>query len=233
MDAELLRSVESGDRKALARAISRVESGAAGPDGSVHGSPILGITGPPGAGKSTLISSLIALIRSRGQTVGVLAIDPSSPITGGALLGDRIRMQDHAEDDGVFIRSMATRGHLGGLTASAGDVVSLMGRAGFDLLIVETVGVGQSEVEVMKVADRVVLVVGPSWGDQVQADKAGVVEIADIYVVNKGDRAGADEVVNALRESAGSRGIEIHTTTATSGEGVPQLLETIDRLLGS
>lgn len=231
MDAELLHRVESGDRKALSRAISQIESGRASLDTSTPGPPILGITGPPGAGKSTLISSLIDLIRSRGQTVGVLAIDPSSPLTGGALLGDRIRMQDHADDDGVFIRSMATRGHLGGLTASAADVISLMGRAGFDLLVVETVGVGQSEVEVMRVADLVVLVVGPSWGDQVQADKAGIVEVADVYVVNKGDRPGAEEVVKALREPARMRGADIHVTTATSGDGVPELLEAIDRLL--
>ena len=194
---------------------------------------MVGITGPPGAGKSTLISSLIRLIRERGETVGILAVDPSSPLTGGALLGDRIRMQDHAGDEGVYIRSMATRGHLGGLAAAAGEVITLMGRAGFDILVVETVGVGQSEVEVMEVADLVVLVVGPSWGDQVQADKAGIVEIADVYVVNKCDRPGADEVVRALRESAGSRDAAIHMTTATTGDGVPGLLETIYLLMSS
>lgn len=234
MTASLLQRALAGDRKALSRAITSIEAGEASYEvGSVESAPIIGITGPPGAGKSTLISELIRLIRSRGQTVAVLAVDPSSPITGGALLGDRIRMQSHAEDEGVFIRSLATRGHLGGLTSSTADVAALLGRAGFDYLIIETVGVGQSEVEIMSVADSVVLVVGPSWGDQVQADKAGVVEIADLFLVNKGDRPGSHDVVRALRESADSRGSEILVTTATTGEGVPAVLEAIDRLVGA
>ena len=196
---------------------------------SVDDSPVsvIGITGPPGAGKSTLISALIDRIRSRGETVAVLAVDPSSPITGGAILGDRIRMQGHIEDDGVYVRSMATRGHLGGLSGAAADAIRLMAMAGYDRLIVETVGVGQSEVEVMHLARPVVLVVGPSWGDQVQADKAGIVEIADIFVVNKGDRPGVQDVKRALTEVADARGAEIIVTTATTGEGVDDLLSAI------
>jgi LAO/AO transport system kinase len=230
MDATLLDAVRAGDRRALSRVISIVEKGNAQP-GLGEAGHVVGITGPPGAGKSTLISSLIDVIRRRNQTVAVLAVDPSSPLTGGAILGDRIRMQGHIDDDGVYVRSMATRGHLGGLAATTGDVLSVMGEAGFDWLIVETVGVGQSEVEVMGLADAVVLVVGPSWGDQVQADKAGIVEIADLFVVNKGDRPGVDEVRRALREAAEGRGIEVLTTTATSGEGVSDVLDAIGRLL--
>jgi LAO/AO transport system kinase len=192
-------------------------------------SKVIGITGPPGAGKSTLISALIRSVRASGRSIAVLAVDPSSPLTGGALLGDRIRMQDHIDDQGVFIRSMAARGHLGGLAVASEGAVALMAQAGFDLVVVETVGIGQSEVEVMDVADIVVLVVGPSWGDQIQADKAGVVEIADIFVVNKSDRPGVEEVRRALSEVAEDR--EVILTSATTGEGVGGLLEVLDRRL--
>ncbi len=231
MDASLLDRVRSGDRKALALAISSIEGGEPGP-GRVSTTPVVGITGPPGAGKSTLIAELVTLIRDRGETVGVLAVDPSSPLTGGAILGDRIRMQDHVGDPGVYVRSMATRGHLGGLAAAAADVLNLMGEAGFDWLLVETVGVGQSEVEVMNLADAVVLVVGPSWGDHVQADKAGVVEVADLFVVNKGDRPGGDDVRRALREAAERKDAKVLSTTATTGEGVDGVLEEVARLVG-
>lgn len=228
MDAALLESVRSGDRRALSRAISQVENGSSTdltpPDA------LIGITGPPGAGKSSLISELIGLIRTRGETVAVLAVDPSSPISGGAILGDRIRMQSHIDDDGVYVRSMATRGHLGGLASATREVVALLGAAGFDRVIVETVGVGQSEVDVMGIADIVVLVVGPSWGDQVQADKAGIIEVADVFVVNKGDRPGVEEVRKALRETAETRDVHVLVTTAIDGGGVPALLEEIDRL---
>ena len=231
MATALLEAIRAGDRRALSRAISQVEQ-----DGTRSELPIpervIGITGPPGSGKSTLISELIGLIRGRGETVAVLAIDPSSPVTGGALLGDRIRMQTHVADDGVYIRSMAARGHLGGLSAAAADALALLGGAGFDRLIVETVGVGQSEVEVMGVAGVVVLVVGPDWGDQIQADKAGVVEIADVIVVNKADRPGVGGVQEALREVADARGVGILATTAIDGGGVDGLLAEIDRLLG-
>ncbi|MEA1903051.1 MAG: GTP-binding protein [Actinomycetota bacterium] len=228
MDAALLEAIASGDRKALSRAITLVESGE---EAGALGEPgrIIGITGPPGVGKSTLISALISLFRKAGETVAVLAVDPSSPITGGAILGDRIRMQQHVDDDGVYIRSMAARGHLGGLAEAAAVAIRLMRHAGFDRLIVETVGVGQSEVEVMHIADPVVLVVGPSWGDQIQADKAGIVEIADVFVVNKGDRPGVEDVRRALTEAADARGAEILVTTATTGEGVDELRLLVER----
>jgi LAO/AO transport system kinase len=233
MEPSLVEAVRSGDRKALARAITLIESGK--PLGEVgdRRTAVVGITGPPGAGKSTLIAVLIEMIRDKGETVAVLAVDPSSPLTGGAILGDRIRMQAHVDDDGVFVRSMATRGHLGGLAEASSDAIRLMSAAGFDRLIVETVGVGQSEVEIMDLADAVVLVVGPSWGDQIQADKAGIVEIADLFVVNKGDRSGALDVKRALREVADARGAKVLVTTATTGDGVDELLAAIEHLVSA
>jgi len=232
MEHSLVEAVRSGDRKALARAITLIEGGK--PLGEVgdRRTATVGITGPPGAGKSTLIAVLIEMIRDTGETVAVLAVDPSSPLTGGAILGDRIRMQAHVDDDGVFVRSMATRGHLGGLAEASSDAIRLMSAAGFGWLIVETVGVGQSEVEIMDLADVVVLVVGPSWGDQIQADKAGIVEIADLFVVNKGDRSGASDVKRALTEVADARGAKVLVTTATTGDGVDELLAAIGKLVG-
>lgn len=230
MDANLIDAVRSGDRRALSRAISEVEQNASSTNLPAPES-VIGITGPPGGGKSTLISALIEVIRSRDETVAVLAVDPTSPITGGAMLGDRIRMQGHIDDEGVYIRSMATRGHLGGLAEATQEAARLLGVAGFDRVIVETVGVGQSEVEIMGLADVVMLVVGPSWGDQVQADKAGIVEIADLFVVNKSDRPGVNDVVRALREGADARGAAVLITTATTGEGVAEVLSEIDRLV--
>ena len=229
MEAWLLDAVRSGDRRALSRAITLIEQGGE-KSGLGRTRTVIGVTGPPGAGKSTLISELIRVIRSRGESVAVLAVDPSSPITGGALLGDRIRMQSHIDDPDVYVRSMATRGHLGGLAAAAAETVALMDVAGFDRVIVETVGVGQSEVEVMELADVVVLIVGPGWGDQVQADKAGILEIADLFVVNKGDRPGVEEVRRALRETARANDAIILVTTSISGEGVTEVLDEIDRL---
>lgn len=231
MDAATLAAVRTGDRRALSRAITEIESSGEALDVQ-SSSRLVGVTGPPGAGKSTLVSALISSMRRRGETVAVLAVDPSSPVTGGALLGDRIRMQSHVDDDGVYIRSMATRGHLGGLSAATAAAAGLMREAGFDRVIVETVGVGQSEVEIMGLAAVVVLVVGPGWGDQVQADKAGIVEIADVFVVNKGDRPGASEVKRVLQEASEARGTRVMVTTATTGAGVDDLLEEVDRLLG-
>ena len=172
---------------------------------------------------------MIGELRSRGSTVAVLAVDPSSPITGGALLGDRVRMQEHVDDPGVFIRSMATRGHLGGLAVAAGGAIGVLAHAGFDQVLVETVGIGQSEVEVMDHVDVVVLVIAPGWGDQIQVDKAGVVEIADLVVVNKGDLGGADEVRQASAGAARPEHQTVLITTATTGEGVSQLVDAIDR----
>ena len=227
MSKSVIDGVRNGDRKALARAISAVERGES-PAGLGAAGRIIGITGPPGAGKSTLIAALISVYRERDESVGVIAVDPSSPITGGALLGDRIRMQAHVDDPGVYVRSMATRGELGGLAKATADAAALLTEAGFDRVIVETVGVGQSEVEIMNLADTVVLVVGPQWGDQIQADKAGVVEIADVFVVNKGDRPGVEDVRRALRETADTRARPIIVTTATTGAGVADLVGALE-----
>ena len=198
--AELFDAARSGDRAAVARLLSLVERG--GDDArqvsrlaSPHagGAYTVGLTGAPGAGKSTLTSAVIGLIRKQQIEVAVLAIDPSSPFTGGAILGDRVRMQDHATDPGVFIRSMATRGHLGGLSLATPEAVRLLDAVGRRWILVETVGVGQVEVEIAGKADTTVVVVNPGWGDSVQANKAGLMEIADIFVINKADRKGAEE----------------------------------------
>jgi LAO/AO transport system kinase len=198
------------------------------------GAFVVGITGPPGAGKSSLVDALIGQLRARGDRVGVVAIDPSSPLSGGALLGDRIRMQRHALDDGVFIRSLATRGQLGGLSAAAADVVTVMAAMGTQVILVETVGVGQDEVDIAALADLVVVVSVPGLGDDVQAIKAGLFEIADLFVVNKADRDGADRVVADLAgmlalAPAGAAPRTILSTVATTGQGVAALLEAFDR----
>jgi LAO/AO transport system kinase len=233
-DSDLAGRVHSGDRRSLARLITAIEAGdpiAEAVVNSLVGSTTptrrVGITGPPGAGKSTLVNAMVAELRSRGDTVAVLAVDPSSPITGGALLGDRIRMQDHAGDPGVYVRSMASRGHLGGLSAAAAPAIAVLARAGFDMVLIETVGVGQSELEVMDHVDLVVLVLGPGWGDQIQADKAGIVEIADVFVVNKGDRPGVDIVHLALLDRLGGSDAPVLITTALTGEGVSDLVQVI------
>ena len=195
---------------------------------STGGAYTVGMTGAPGSGKSTLTDKLIGLVRGSGEEVGVLAIDPSSPFTGGAILGDRIRMQDHATDEGVFIRSMATRGHLGGLSLATPQAVRILDAAGKPWIIIETVGVGQVEVEVAGAADTTVVVVNPRWGDGVQANKAGLLEIADVLVVNKADRDGAAETVRDLEmmlELAGDRDWRppIVQTVATDSRGVDDL----------
>ncbi|MGQ0434663.1 MAG: methylmalonyl Co-A mutase-associated GTPase MeaB [Microthrixaceae bacterium] len=232
---ELLAAARDGDRSALARLLSLVERG--GPEARAIGrlthplggaGYVVGITGAPGAGKSTLTSALVGHIRATGAAVAVLAIDPSSPFSGGAILGDRVRMQDHTGDPGVFIRSMATRGHLGGLALSTLEALRVLDATGWPWLLVETVGVGQVEVDVVGAADTTVVVVNPGWGDAVQANKAGLLEIADVFVINKADRPGAAEArrdlerMLELTNPAGWRP-PIIATSATTGDGVDEL----------
>jgi LAO/AO transport system kinase len=246
--AALADAARAGDRRALARLLTAVENHTAVAEhalrrlyplaGAAH---LVGITGPPGAGKSTLVAALIAELRAAGRSVAVVAVDPSSPITGGALLGDRVRMQSYASDDGVFIRSMASRGHAGGLAATSTTAASVLDAAGFDIVLLETVGTGQSEVEVAAAADTTVVLEAPEMGDEVQAIKAGLLEVADIVVVNKGDRPGAQRTAAQLRAMLGPAGghagdgapparrPEVLVTTAMTGEGVPELLAALDR----
>jgi LAO/AO transport system kinase len=211
--SELLSQVRNGDRQALAKAITVIENtGLPFELENESDAQVIGITGAPGVGKSTTVDALIKLLRERNFSVAVLAVDPSSPISGGALLGDRIRLTDHFTDSNVFIRSLATRGHLGGLSASTKAVLELTKYAEFDFIIVETVGVGQSEVEVMRVVDTVVVVLAPGMGDGIQASKAGLLEIGDIYLVNKSDREGADQTAQDI-----SRSIEISPAKTVAG----------------
>ena len=194
------------------------------------------MTGPPGAGKSPLVDKLTAALRKRGSTVGVLAVDPTSPFSGGAILGDRVRMQSHSEDNGVFIRSMATRGHLGGLARTTAEAAIVLDAAGFDIVIIETVGVGQDEVDIVRTADISVVTFVPGAGDEVQALKAGIMEIADIFVVNKADREGADRTAAAIESTLsldptpeGGWRPPVVRTVATTGDGIETLVETIER----
>jgi LAO/AO transport system kinase len=203
---ELVTRVSAGEARAVARLISWVEDGAPDLPEALEALPpgtsayVIGLTGSPGVGKSTVTSALVGAYRARGQRVGVLAIDPSSPFTGGALLGDRIRMQEHATDPGVFIRSMASRGHLGGMAAATPQAVRVLEAAGCDVVLIETVGVGQSEVDVAATADATVVLLAPGMGDGVQAAKAGILEIADIVCVNKADREGAEATARDVRQ---------------------------------
>jgi LAO/AO transport system kinase len=198
-----------------------------------RGARVIGVTGNPGAGKSTLTSALVGELRRRGRKVGVVAVDPSSPFSGGAILGDRIRMNDHALDPGVFIRSVATRGHLGGLSGSTHDLVAVLDAMGYDPIFVETVGVGQDEIEVVRLADTTVVVVVPGLGDDIQAIKAGLLEVADVFVLNKADRDGADRTERDLRTMQSLKGhhdddVPIVRTVATSGVGVAALADLLE-----
>ena len=238
---DLAARLRDGDVRALARGIRMVEDGAPGAEAllrELRAGPrahIVGITGPPGSGKSTLCDGLIGAWRAQGLSVGVLAVDPSSPFTGGAVLGDRVRMQRHAGDAGVFIRSMAARGHLGGLAAAARQAVRLMEAAGRDRCLLETVGVGQSELEVMRSVDTTVVVVTPAAGDGVQVIKAGILEIADVFVVNKADLPGAArmarELVELAHHAAARTGWEapVLSTVATEARGVDELCAAVER----
>src|SRR5579875_2098357 len=236
----LFEAARSGDRGALGRLLSLVESGGGAARrvgrlafAAAQADQVVGVTGVPGAGKSTLTDRLIAAARAEGTLVGVLAIDPSSPYSGGAILGDRIRMQGHALDEGVFIRSMATRGHLGGLALAAPECIRLLAAAGRSLILVETVGVGQVEVEIAGAADTTVVVVNPGWGDAVQAAKAGLLEVADLFVVNKADRPGAAEArrdLEAMLDMSMTMGEwrpPVVMTSAASGEGIDELWSAI------
>jgi LAO/AO transport system kinase len=233
----LVAAADGGDPRALARLISLVENGApqlrsvmrliAPRTGQAR---VIGLTGAPGVGKSTVTGALVRAYRARDLRVGVLAVDPTSPFTGGALLGDRVRMQDHATDGGVFIRSMASRGHLGGLSRAAPQALRILDAAGFDVVMIETVGVGQAEVEIASLADTTMVIVAPGMGDSVQAAKAGILEIADVFVVNKSDRPGAQEAVRDLRTmlamahyDEGAWKPPIISASAMSGGGIDDL----------
>ncbi|WP_406028031.1 methylmalonyl Co-A mutase-associated GTPase MeaB [Nocardioides sp. NBC_00850] len=245
--SDLVARARGGEPRAVARLVSYVENAPVGGGerlrevmaalaphgGNAH---IVGLTGAPGVGKSTTTSALVRELRSAGRTVAVLAVDPSSPFSGGALLGDRIRMTDHATDPGVFIRSMASRGHLGGLAWSAPQAIRVLDAAGFDVVLVETVGVGQSEVEIAGLADTTVVLLAPGMGDGIQAAKAGILEIGDLYVVNKADRDGATKVQRDLRgmlrltdRTEGAWTPPVLTAVAQSGKGLAEVVGALDQ----
>jgi LAO/AO transport system kinase len=241
VSASLAERVRAGDVRAMARAISLIEDEADTAAALVRDifphtgrTYLVGVTGPPGAGKSTLVDRLTAETRQGNETIGVIAVDPTSPFTGGAILGDRLRMQAHAQDDEVFIRSMATRGHMGGLARATSDAALVLDAAGKSLVIIETVGVGQDEVDIVRTADISIVVLVPGTGDDVQALKAGIMEIADIFVVNKCDRDGAERMVTSIESNLalqhfaeGEWRPPIVKTEATTGKGIAELWQTI------
>jgi LAO/AO transport system kinase len=237
----LLEGLRQRDPRAIGRAISLVENGdesaeiilSSLDENLVSRATILGITGPPGAGKSTLTNEIIAKLRHQEERIGIIAIDPSSPISGGAILGDRIRMMQHATDKDVVMRSMATRGRLGGLCATAGAAVRIMASCGCSTIIIETVGVGQSEMDIIRLADITILVMAPGLGDEIQAMKAGLLEVADILVVNKADCKGADILamdLEAVTRKGSATPTQVCMAVATEGKGVTELLDRIDKL---
>lgn len=240
--SSLVDGARAGRVRDIARLLSLIEDGGSEVPGIISAlstdgvrARTIGITGSPGVGKSTLTAALVGELRRRGERVGVLAVDPSSPFSGGALLGDRIRMQEHATDDGVFIRSMASRGQLGGMAATTPQAVRVLDAAGFSTILIETVGVGQSEVDVAAAADTSLVLLAPGMGDGIQAAKAGILEIGDILVVNKADREGADATVRELRgilalteRPTGGWEPPVLRTIAMSGEGIPALCDSID-----
>jgi LAO/AO transport system kinase len=240
----LVERLRGGDIRALARAISLVEEHATHADALLRAAfthagkaTVVGVTGSPGAGKSSLVDRMVAHYRRRDRRVGVIAVDPSSAFSGGAILGDRIRMQAHSTDPGVFIRSMATRGHLGGLSRATNDGIDLLDAAGYDPVVVETVGVGQDEIEIARAADAVLVVLVPGMGDDIQAIKAGILEIADLFIINKADRPGADrlasdlEYVLSLATQDGRKKPEILKTVAVQDEGIEEVLAAVARHL--
>ncbi|OGD27073.1 MAG: hypothetical protein A2028_03100 [Candidatus Aminicenantes bacterium RBG_19FT_COMBO_59_29] len=241
---ELIKEIRRGNARAIAKAISLVENDSASAQRLMRqvftrrkDAVILGITGAPGTGKSTLVDQFIGRLRAAGRKIGIVAVDPSSPFSGGAILGDRIRMMRHSADKDVFIRSMATRGHLGGLAKATGEAIAIFEAAGKDYVLVETVGVGQDEVEVVKLADLVIVVLTPDAGDEIQAFKAGIMEIADIFVINKADHPGAEKMERQLQAML-DLGLPdkdkppVVKAVATKGKGMDGLIGEVDRLMG-
>lgn len=226
---ELIEAARSGSTRAAGRLLSLVESPRRSEVldslGAVHAPRVVGVTGPPGAGKSTTVGALVSAYRERDMRVAVLAVDPSSPYSGGALLGDRIRMAAHINDSDVLIRSVATRGHLGGLAAAVPAAIRLLAALSYDLVVLETVGVGQSEIEIAAIADPTIVILNPGAGDAVQAAKAGLLEVADIVVVNKADREGADQTVRDLKAETKAPILKL---VAAEGQGIPELVEVIE-----